>query len=1686
MSDSEEERSDVDDESSGDDELVTTSAKKSKKSKNSVIDDLAQESGSDADSDEEEEEDGDNNYVHDGFVVDEDEESGEEDDDDERGNDRKRKRKRVKHRNRLKKKNNLDVLDEDDLDLLRESQGRGPKVDHDGELFDGDDDSDDGRRRRASKKGRRDNFDEDDIDDFIEDDLHDGRRRRGGNRGRREMDDDMDEEEDIGGVATGDQLAEASDIFGTEYLQFLQGATPAVDSEQGVDGEEDDDLFKDDVVSDDPADEGLFESSDDDDADADASGSTRKQRDEAARLRRERKKHAAADRRRRVAARRAEKRKAQLRRAFEPVLLVENFCTEKDDLIRSEDGPERFFGLWKEAAAAATDAMEDEDTENRDRANWIMSQVPDIAAEYIGPPPTAALRDEDAMDEDEEDDNVAAVKPHQQAILDSIVNALRYMKVERLEPEFIGTYRADTVTSSSVRNNLYAVVDADSEYDRLRLAREKAAGANRKFERMAPRAAQQGRNDQIPDDDQEDVARKLLEAQGELDEAVLAEERTRNQLETMGDGEIDADEAFGLTEDEIKVIRESKLKVFNAKKAQLKNFVALVQSRSERVAHLTTLASQTHSELSPTTISRLCHNTLWNPDYGNYLKDLTELREVKDTLEYFQLVAEGHDAAISKGKTAADGDTSGLLMGGAGKNKRSRRSDRDYYRTCVAEGQRNVAYKFLLSPIKVGIKVDDLVNHRSIDYNRQLPGTSGDDAEGSVNPRDWMPPALEDNPETFANELYGSGELVVSADINKNDSDYQQKIKDPNYLLRGARYVAAMELAYEPRVRKAMRKIYMEKAVLSTTPTAKGKEEIDFFHPNYGIHLIKEKPIATLSEETLVELVKRVRDQEERNRRESKTTPVERYDVCQYLRIILAERSKQIKSTVHLKTNARGEPDLSPFLQVLEQATMSPHQTEKDWINQRRQILIASLTKFMLPSFEKEATAEMARAASRVGIIEASNNFRKIAMEGSYRPVDMAGDNPFINPTGDLPIVGISVGTDPREATYLAAVNANGELIENLPIPSGQTVHQLSDKVVTFLEAVRPSAVVIGTGGGKVCNGIMRAMNMIIHEATQKWNNRFIQRPDEDDEDFDNRKSVYRHSNFDDEDEVWRCNADLVFDGVSQLFGRSIRGRKEFPDLEVNLRISISLARFAKNPLAELCSTWTVASDAGTFGTETLYMNIHPLQSALPKKALLKEYERVLCAAVPQVGVDINDACAFNHLHGMLQFVPGLGPRKAMALKQGITRVGGVIETRKSLLQRRLMGPTVYNNAVAFLRIRDRDKLEGKSLHVLDDTRLHPDVYHRNTWAMKIAIDALDQEVPEDGIDGSMAALREVMMNSQLQVRKLFEATVEEWEAHCGPDGDPFNAAVWNPRIDVPSERWQDKIEDLDLEAFAEMLEQDGYGKWFSHLEMIKWEFRLPYQDPRPPMEQISGSRKFELLTGEDDSTLRPGKEVTGRITKIGNYGCNVKLDFDLNGFIPIRNIADQHIQALEDHVKVGQIVVAVITEVKKDFLTVDLSMRKHDLYDRKITDWPRPESLPPLDHNFDYTRACGIESDRMKKRREIMIANQPSNEKNKNMVPKPKLRMVYKRTCVHPSFRNASHKNVVDELLASKDIMTGEALIRPSTQSTDSLSLYWLIHDGVYKVWEITEENKDTETSIGNILKIKVCHVMNHFCQPS
>lgn len=92
----------------------------------------------------------------------------------------------------------------------------------------------------------------------------------------------------------------------------------------------------------------------------------------------------------------------------------------------------------------------------------------------------------------------------------------------------------------------------------------------------------------------------------------------------------------------------------------------------------------------------------------------------------------------------------------------------------------------------------------------------------------------------------------------------------------------------------------------------------------------------------------------------------------------------------------------------------------------------------------------------------------------------------------------------------------------------------------------------------------------------------------------------------------------------------------------------------------------------------------------------------------------MNQAISQEWLFGPLQFVAGLGPRKAALLKAHMVAETAV-NARNNLREEPFnIGEVVFTNAATAIRLRSKDD-------ILDDTRIHPDDYK---LAFNIAMEA--------------------------------------------------------------------------------------------------------------------------------------------------------------------------------------------------------------------------------------------------------------------------------------------------------------------------------------------------------------------------
>lgn len=248
------------------------------------------------------------------------------------------------------------------------------------------------------------------------------------------------------------------------------------------------------------------------------------------------------------------------------------------------------------------------------------------------------------------------------------------------------------------------------------------------------------------------------------------------------------------------------------------------------------------------------------------------------------------------------------------------------------------------------------------------------------------------------------------------------------------------------------------------------------------------------------------------------------------------------------------------------------------------------------------------------------------------------------------------------------------------------------------------------------------------------------------------------------------------------------------------LKQAISLGRVVIDPMIEICHLCNRDDDI-------LLLKLHPLQAEVPKPDMLWAIQVEIINRVNEVGVDINRCLEFPHTANTLQFVSGLGPRKAFHLLRILKQNDNFLGSRTKLVTTACrMGPKVFMNAAGFIKI-DTDKAAEHTedyVEVLDGSRVHPETYE---WARKMAVDALEYDEQTD----QTGAVEEILASEE---NKL-------------------------------------KLKDLDLDAFAEELARQAFGDKRITLYDIRAELNCRYKDLRRTREPLDNDETLELLVPE-------------------------------------------------------------------------------------------------------------------------------------------------------------------------------------------------------------------------------------------
>ena len=293
-----------------------------------------------------------------------------------------------------------------------------------------------------------------------------------------------------------------------------------------------------------------------------------------------------------------------------------------------------------------------------------------------------------------------------------------------------------------------------------------------------------------------------------------------------------------------------------------------------------------------------------------------------------------------------------------------------------------------------------------------------------------------------------------------------------------------------------------------------------------------------------------------------------------------------------------------------------------------------SLKRLILPSLEREIRSEITEFANQDAILNFSHNL----------------ENLLLTP----PIKGKTIlALDPgfRTGSKVAVVDKLGRMLETAviyPAPPHEKIIESEKVLLDLINKYQVDLIAIGNGTASLENEIF------LTNLLKKYN----------------LKISYM----------------IVNEAGASVYSASPLAFLEFPDLPVEKRSAISLARRIQDSLSEL-----VKIDPKSIGVG-LY------QHDLPQKELASSLNFTVSKIVNQVGVNINNAS-----YSLLSYVSGL---KKNVIENILTYKDKVGKIKNRLEIKKIKGMTdkVYEQSIGFLRIIDGD-------NPLDKTDIHPDNY---------------------------------------------------------------------------------------------------------------------------------------------------------------------------------------------------------------------------------------------------------------------------------------------------------------------------------------------------------------------------------------
>ena len=311
------------------------------------------------------------------------------------------------------------------------------------------------------------------------------------------------------------------------------------------------------------------------------------------------------------------------------------------------------------------------------------------------------------------------------------------------------------------------------------------------------------------------------------------------------------------------------------------------------------------------------------------------------------------------------------------------------------------------------------------------------------------------------------------------------------------------------------------------------------------------------------------------------------------------------------------------------------------------------LKRLVYPSLERELRANLTDVAQEKSIDVFSANLERLLLQAPMKDAVILGLDPAY-----------------RTGCKLAVIDQTGKLLHIDLIYPHAPVNKTSEaraKTISLLKKYKVNLIAIGNGTAS------RESEMFIAEILKN------------EVDIDARYAI-------------------VSEAGASVYSAGDLAREEFPNLHVEERSAVSIARRLLDPLSEL-----IKIDPKSIGVGQYQHDLAPAR-------LQERLDFAVVKTVNRIGADVNTAS-----EALLKHIAGLNKNVAKALID-YRNENGLFKSRKDLAKIKGLGAKAYTQAAGFLRI-------PQAVDELDATAIHPESYALARLIMKeLGIKSLQEE----------------------------------------------------------------------------------------------------------------------------------------------------------------------------------------------------------------------------------------------------------------------------------------------------------------------------------------------------------------------